>query len=96
MRTEKAIDLTNINSISFKGEMYTNSNHNYWCGFFIWTKTTGSYWTTNAVLTKYVTPGTPTTEFTVDTSALSGNHYLGFGIYQGTEYVFLEQLIMEE
>lgn len=88
------IDLTNVNAIHFKGEM-SLAARNSWVSFNVWTKLGGSYWATNRVKTVNTTTSAPVNEFTLDVSSLSGNHYLGFGIYSEAHYVKLEELRLE-
>ena len=94
MYATNPVDLTNVNAIHFKGEMSAASKAN-WVAFHVWTKITGSYWATNSVATVTTTTSAAKTEFTLDVSALSGNHYIGFGIYDANCYVKLEELYLE-
>lgn len=94
MHTANPIDLTNVKAIHFKGEMSVASRNN-WVAFHVWTKITGSYWATNSVATVQTTGSEAVREFTLDVSELSGNHYIGFGIYSEVHYVKLEELVLE-
>lgn len=93
MYATNPIDLTNVKAIHFKGEMSPTARNN-WVAFHVWTKMGGNYWASNSVATVQST-GTGKTEFSLDVSNLSGNHYLGFGIYSSMHYVKLEELILE-
>ena len=94
MHKENKIDLTDIDTICFKGEMYPGSTAR-WAGFYVWSEMDG-VWDTNAVAKVLGTSNTTTTEFELDVSALEGEYYIGFGIYQEVCYVKLEELFMEE
>lgn len=94
MHTVKPIDLTNVKRIHFTGEMSVASR-GYWVAFHVWTKLTGAYWATHSVATVNTRGDTPITGFSLDVSSLSGNHYLGFGIYSAACYVKVEELYLE-
>lgn len=88
------IDLTNVNTIHFKGEMY-GTGRNWWCAFHVWTKLGGSYWASNSVATVNAGTSGALPSFALDVSNLSGNHYIGFGIYDPANKVKLEELYLE-
>lgn len=96
MYAANPIDLTNVKTIRFKGEMYSGTSNDYWARFCVWSSINGSYWSSNAVATKNGVKGKTTTEFSLDVSAIDdGEYYIGFGIYNKDCYVKVEELCME-
>lgn len=95
MHTIRAIDLTNVKAIHFKGEMAPASTAK-WVAFHVWTKLGGNnaYWATNSKATVTST-ATGKQGFVLDVSALEGSYYLGFGIYDSRHYVKVEDLYLE-
>lgn len=96
MHTTNSIDLTNVKAIHFKGEMSKATRDN-WVAFHVWTKIGGNnaYWATNSKATVKTSTSEPVREFTLDVAALTGNHFLGFGIYHSTSRIKLEELTLE-
>lgn len=96
MYAAKSIDLTNVKAIHFKGEM-SKAARNNWVAFHVWTKIGGNkaYWGTNSVATVKTSTSESVREFTLDVAALTGNYFLGFGIYNDSCSVKLEELYME-
>lgn len=94
MYAAKSIDLTNVKTIHFKGEMSMASRAN-WVAFHVWTNMNGDYWATNSVATVNTSTSEAIQEFALDVSALTGNHFLGFGIYSEACSVKVEELYME-
>lgn len=93
MHTINTIDLTNVKSIHFKGEMSPTTKSN-WVAFHVWSSLSGSVWATNS---KATVQGSTTGKqgFELDVSSLSGSYYLGFGIYSSSHYVEIEELYLE-
>lgn len=85
------IDLTNVKTIHFKGEMKATKN-NYWVAFYVWTKMGGRYWNTNAAAKVLGESNNIKREFSLDVSSLEGEHFIGFGIYSEDNHVKLEEL----
>ena len=94
MYAEKSIDLTNVKTIHFKGEMSMASRAN-WVAFHVWTNMNGTYWATNSVASVNTSTSEAIQEFALDVSALTGNYFLGFGIYSAACYVKVEELLLE-
>lgn len=95
MHTVRAIDLTNVKAIHFKGEMSPTAKGN-WVAFHVWTKIGGSneYWATNSKASVQSTTAGKQ-GFVLDVSSLTGSYYLGFGIYSAAHYIKLEDLYLE-
>lgn len=95
MHTVRAIDLTNVKAIHFKGEMSPTVKGN-WVSFHVWTKIGGSnaYWATNSKATVQSTTGGKQ-GFVLNVSSLTGSYYLGFGIYAESHYIKIEDLYLE-
>lgn len=94
MHTAQAIDLTNAKVIRFKGEMSKASKTN-WVAFHVWSSISGTYWATNSKATVTTDTAAGKKEFSLDVSSLTGNFYLGFGIYDAKCSVKVEELVME-
>ena len=74
-----AFDLTNDSKLVLEGSFVTNRTTNK---LFIWSSLSGSYISTNAAAELNLN-GTFTT-LEVDVTALIGNYYIGFGLYNTT------------
>lgn len=95
MHTVYKIDLTNVKTIHFKGKMYPGSTNDYWTAFYVWENINGRYWNSNAVKTELCEAGSIKTNFSMDVSDLDGEYFVGFGIYDASCYVEVEELYME-
>lgn len=95
MHTAKKIALTNVKTIHFRGEMKGGDNYGNWVGFYVWPDLSGKYWNSNAAAKVDGEKSAIKTEFSLDVSALDGEYYVGFGIYDATCHVYLEELYME-
>lgn len=93
MHTIRAIDLTNVKAIHFKGEMSPTTTAK-WVAFHVWSSLSGSVWTTDSKATVNST-STGKQGFELDVSSLTGSYYLGFGIYKAEHYVEIEDLYLE-
>lgn len=94
MHTAQAINLTNAKAIRFKGEM-SKASKTTWVAFHVWSSISGNYWATNSKATVATDTTAGKKEFTLDVSALTGNFYLGFGIYDANCSVKVEELVLE-
>ena len=94
MYANNSIDLANVKTIHFKGEM-PKTSVNGWTRFCVWTNLNGSYWATNRAAGINSNTSTPTQTFSVDVSSLNGKYYVGFGIYDANCYVKLEEMYLE-
>ena len=95
MHTVYAIDLSNAKSIHFKGKMYPGPSNDHWTAFYVWENMNGRYWNSNAAASVLCEAGTIKQQFSLDVSALDGEYFIGFGIYDSSCYVEMEELYME-
>ena len=95
MHTVYKIDLTNVKTINFKGKMYPGLTNDYWTAFYVWENINGRYWNSNAVKKELCEAGSIKTNFSMDVSDLDGEYFVGFGIYDASCYVEVEELYME-
>jgi hypothetical protein len=81
VRTNNMVDITKYKSLKFNGSVTTGTNgHDWWFDFIVWSKI-GSNYTQNVSAYKCLedSDGESGT-FTIDVSALKGNHYIGFAM----------------
>lgn len=95
MHTEYMIDLTNVKTIHFKGEMKPGKSNGHWTAFYVWPNLDGKYWDSDAVASVLCEANTIKTNFVLDVSDIEGEYYVGFCIYDATCYVKVEDLYME-
>lgn len=96
MYTTYRIDLTNVKTIHFKGKMYSGESNDHWTAFYVWKNVNGRYWSYNEAASVLCEAGIITRQFSLDVSSLDpGEYYIGFGIYNASCYVELEELYME-
>jgi len=95
MHTVYKIDLTNVKTINFKGKMYPGASNDHWTAFYVWENLNGRYWSSNAADSVLCEAGTIKQQFSLDVSALEGEYFIGFGIYDASCYVEVEELYME-
>ena len=92
-RTTNKIDLTNIKTIKLNGTIYGNNSGNAnWAGMYVWSGL-GNLYVDNVVAhvnSKQTTVSNPT----LDVSGLSGEYYIGFGLYDtgSASYVIMNYL----
>lgn len=90
------VDLTSYNTIVFDGDMTgdsdTEGNH---CGLYVWSAYPVNYYTENVVKSLLTKKETVTGERYLDVSDLTGEYYIGFGLYGSTANIYMKNLRLE-
>ena len=97
-RAKNKIDLTDVNTLTFNGEINERTGNDNWMGMYVWSAI-GSYYVDNVSASVTVKGTKRTGDITLDVSKLSGSFYVGFGLHENTTgsdagYIILNSLLM--
>ena len=86
------IDLTCYKNLSFKGILYSSTTNTN-VRICIWSSL-GTYWSDNIAASALSTSNNISEIFEIDTSNLTGEYYIGIGMYGASANILIEEMIL--